>query len=190
MFKKFAGRSKIQLFAILLVCLLPIVLSYFFYFFAKPQGGMSYGHLLEVKRVTQTPVKLLDGQARSLEEVQEGKWALVMIAHAKCDQACHDKLFAMRQYRLGQGLESSRIKRIWIIDDQEDLNQKLPNDLLEGVDIVRASQLEIDHPSVWDKSIFLIDPQGNQVMRYQQDQEHRKIMNEIGKLLKHNQGMG
>lgn len=190
MVKKFAAHSKIQLFAILLVCLLPITLSYYYYFFDKPQGGMSYGHLLEVKSVSQTLVKSMDGQERSLGEVQEGKWALVMIAHAKCDQSCQDRLFAMRQYRLGQGLETNRIKRIWVIDDQDEIKQKLSNDLLVGVDIVRSSRIEIDHPALWDKSIFLIDPQGNQVMRYQQDQEHRKIMNEIGKLLKHNQGMG
>lgn len=190
MLKKLLCRTKLQFFAIVLVCLLPIVLSCFFYFFAKPQGGLSYGRLLEVKSVAHMLVQPQGGRETPLLDIQEGKWALLMIAQAKCDQSCQDRLFAMRQYRLGQGLESSRLKRIWIIDDNTPINQKLPTDLLVGVDVVRAKKPTLDLPNLWSQSIFLLDPQGNQVMQYGLDQDHRKVMNEIGKILKHNQGIG
>lgn len=190
MFNTLLCRTKVQLFIILFVCALPIILSCFFYFFAKPQGGLSYGHLLEVKSIAQTPIQTHDGRERSLGDIQKGKWALLIVAHAGCDQSCQERLFAMRQYRLGQGAESERVKRIWIINDDALINQKLSPDLLEGVDIVRATKLALDEPNLWSQSIFLIDPQGNQVMRYARNQDHRKIMNEIGKILKHNQGIG
>jgi cytochrome oxidase Cu insertion factor (SCO1/SenC/PrrC family) len=170
------------------VCALPIVFSYLFYFFLKPQGGKSYGQLLEVKVVPHTPLRTLDERQLTLADLR-GKWLLLIIAPGKCDQTCQDKLFAIRQYRIGQGLEAERILRVWIIEDEAPIGPISAN-LLQGVCIVRARQLALDFPHLWPQSIFLIDPQGHQVMRYQLGQDHRKIMNEMGKILKNNQGLG
>jgi cytochrome oxidase Cu insertion factor (SCO1/SenC/PrrC family) len=175
--------------AIIFVCALPIILSYFFYFFLKPQGGMSYGQLLEVKSVTHTPLRTLEGKQLTLADLR-GKWLLLVIAGGKCDTRCQDRLFATRQYRAGQGVEAERIARVWVIDDESPIGAHIPAVLLQGVHIVKGSQLALDLPSLWHQSIFLIDPQGYQVMQYQLGQDHRKVMNEIGKILKNNQGLG
>lgn len=183
-------NSKAQLFWIILLSGLPILLSYFFYFVYKPQGGLSYGQLLEIKSLKEMPVHTQEGKVGKLADIQEGKWLLLMIAPASCDQACQDRLFAMRQYRLGQGVESDRIKRIWVIDDQGTLNKALAKELLAEVIVGRSEKPLLDLPHLWHQSIFLIDPQGNQVMQYGVNQDHRKVMNEIGKILKNNKAMG
>lgn len=183
-------HSKTQLFWIILLSGLPILLSYFCYFIYKPQGGLSYGQLLQIKSLKEMPVQIQEGKVGKLADMQESKWLLLMIAPAACDQSCQDRLFAMRQYRLGQGLESDRIKRIWIIDDQGAINPALAKELLAGVIVGRSEKPLLDLPHLWHQSIFLIDPQGNQVMQYGVDQDHRKVMSEIGKILKNNQAMG
>jgi cytochrome oxidase Cu insertion factor (SCO1/SenC/PrrC family) len=155
------------------------------YFFARPEGAMSYGELLPTTSLAQTPLKTLAGQATTLASLQ-GHWLLVVVAPGACDQSCQDRLFTMRQYRLGQGVEAKRLQRVWLINDQSPVAAPAP--LIEGV---QQFYIEGDvFGTKGSQSIYLLDPQGNQVMRYAQTQDHRKVMNEIGKLLKYNQGHG
>lgn len=182
-------RIRWQLLAIVFVCMLPVALSCFFYFVLKPQGGMSYGHLLQTRSLAHTGFKTDTGQGIELS-LYRGKWLLLMIAGGQCDQNCREQLFAMRQYRIGQGSEAERITRIWVVDDAAAVASHLPPLLIEGVEIIRSTQFDLATQALSHQSIFLLDPLGNQVMRYQQGQDHRKIMHEIGKILQNNQGLG
>jgi len=182
-------QVRTQLWAIIFACTLPIILSYLCYFFLKPQGGMSYGHLLTVQSVAQTPLRTLQGQMGRLADFN-GKWLLIVVAGGACDAACQDRLFAIRQYRAGQGVEASRISRLWLLDDDAPVSPRIPAALLAGVNIMRTQQFAINLRPFWHQSIFLVDPQGNQVMRYQLGQDHRKVMNELTKIIKNNQALG
>ncbi|WP_374351077.1 hypothetical protein [Chitinimonas sp.] len=165
----------------------PVLLSTLVYFYWKPTGGKSFGELLPTRPVPQLVMHTLAGQAASLNEFK-GKWLLLMADKAQCDAACQNRLFAMRQFRLAQGLEMERVKRLWLV-----VGDGMPSEAAriaaDGAEIRRVAQLP-PLPGDVGNGIYLIDPLGNQVVRYPQDATPAKVIKEIGRFLKNNQSLG
>ncbi|MBV1776558.1 cytochrome C oxidase subunit I [Burkholderiaceae bacterium DAT-1] len=167
--------------------IVPVVAAMASYFIWKPSGGQSYGELLHTKPVVD--MRLLDerGQVAGLDAFR-GKWLLLVLAPSGCEQSCRDRLFASRQFRLAQGQDMERIRRVWIVSDGT-WPQKDALRAAEGADVrVLASDVALDGDTA--SAMYLIDPLGNQVMRYADDANRQKVIKEIGKLLKNNERLG
>jgi hypothetical protein len=165
----------------------PVLLSTATYFYWKPTGGKSFGQLLPVRPVPAFAMQRLDGTAASLAEFK-GKWLLVVVDDGRCDQHCKDALYAIRQYRIAQGTEMSRVERLWLVT-----GDMVPDPAAvaaaDGAQIRRA-MVRPPLPGDVTAGIYLLDPLGNQVMRYARDDLPAKVIKEIGRLLKNNQAIG
>jgi len=98
------------------VFMVPVVAAYLAYFGWRPAGHANYGALLKVAPLQHTAGKRLDGKSFNLDALH-GKWVMVHIGAASCDAACTQQLYLMRQVRITQGKEQSRIERAWIVTD-------------------------------------------------------------------------
>lgn len=189
------GRGRWKLLAVLLVCAAPLIGSYFTYYVIKPTARTNYGTLLDPREypIPALGITTLDGKPAGLE-AYKGKWIMLQVGSSDCQQACRDKLTAMRQQRLMQGKEMERLERVWLVTDA----QPLDTVLLREFDGTRMLRVQADALAKWlpvepganaSDYMYLIDPLGNLMMRFPKDfnqdaDQRTKVKKDIGKLLK------
>ena len=164
-----SGRIKMLL--LLLICLAPVLASYFTYYVIRPTGGTrNHSELIQPPR--DMPVaQAQDLQGRSVAlDTLKGQWLIVAVAGGACDERCQNQLYFQRQLRETQGKDKDRIDRVWLINDEAPVSEALlpalaqatvlrvAPDVLQGWLMPAAGQQLQDH-------LYLVDPMGNWMMR-------------------------
>lgn len=181
------SRGRKILLAMFAVTIAPVAASYLTYYFWKPTGGLSYGQLLTTQPVPLFQLSTLDNKAAALSDFK-GKWLLVMADNAACAKPCQDALFAMRQFRVAQGKDMGRVERLWLLTgDGNPSAEALAS--ADNAKIYRA-KVAIPLPGDVGEGFYLIDPLGNQVIRYSRHADPVKVIKELGKFLKNNENLG
>jgi hypothetical protein len=183
-----SGRWK--LFALLMVCAAPMILSYLTYYVIKPEGRTNYGALIDprTRPIPAMASTTLDGRPEKLEQYA-GKWIMLKVGGGECGASCQKQLFAMRQWRLMQGKNMDRIERVWLVTDEQPLDTMTIRQY-DGMHLLRAPNdvvskwLPAEQGTTPASHIYLIDPLGNLMMRFPADPDVRKVYKDIAKLLK------
>lgn len=182
------GRWK--LFAVLLVCAAPMILSYLTYYVIKPTGRTNYGTLIDPRSrpIPAMDSTTLDGRPEKLAQYA-GKWIMLKVGGGECLEACQKQLFAMRQWRTMQGKNMDRVERVWLVTDAQPLDTMTIRQY-DGMHLLRAPKDVVDKWLPADKGtqpsehIYLIDPLGNLMMRFPVNPDPGKVHKDIAKLLK------
>lgn len=186
-------RSRKPVVLIFLFSAAPFVLATLIYLFWKPSPDATVGVYLNPTEALTAP-GLLDpsGQPAPLEALR-GKWLLLMTAPSACDSLCRQTLYRMRQVRLAQADKMDRIDRVWLqpgapvpvaaLPEAAEVHQRFDADL---------SLLRRLPPAPQDQAgaIYLIDPHGNLVMRYDASVDPVRMIRELTRLLKINNRLG
>lgn len=186
------AKKRFQLFALIFVCLLPVVAGYVLYFFWKPTSFNNYGELIQPQRSAQN-LKLTDLQGKSVSVDQFRKhFVMVTVAPADCSAVCKEQLFMTRQLRTMQGKERERVDRLWIIPTTG--NPVAPaSSILENQDeltVVHADAQAVEQlfpvtpGGQLQDHVFLIDYQGNLMIRFPKQADPYKIKKDLGTLLR------
>jgi hypothetical protein len=184
-------RGRWTLLLIALICAAPVIGSYFTYYVIKPKGGTtSYGALIDPQRPIPESMVVTgdDGKPMKLASLR-GRWLLVSVDSSACDKACATKLYFMRQVRATQGPERDRVVEVWLRTDAAnvpDVIQKAYPDTKKLVADPTAltAWLPVDAGTTLTDHIFVVDPNGNLMMRFPKDPNPSKIKTDITKLLK------
>ena len=182
-----SSRSKLLL--LIGVFLVPVVAAYLAYAGWRPSDHSNYGDLLKVTPLQQTAGFTPDGQPFNLEALH-GKWVMVHVGTARCDAACAWQLYLMRQTRIAQGKEQSRIERLWVVTDggtpDAQLLQAHP-----GLHVWRPADAAFvtQFPAAQDRAehIYMVDPLGNLMLRFPAQVDPKRMMKDLGLLLKASQ---
>jgi cytochrome oxidase Cu insertion factor (SCO1/SenC/PrrC family) len=184
------SKGRWKLFAVIAVCAAPIIASYLTYYVIKPQSRTNYGALID-SRVYPIPAlgaTTLDGKPIALD-AYKGKWMMVQVNDADCQEPCKKRLHDMRQLRLAQGKDMDRIERIWLITDDKPLETIVIREY-DGTHMLRVKPdvlkawLPVEQGTTPSDHIYLIDPLGNLMMRFPKDADPNKIKKDLSKLLK------
>jgi cytochrome oxidase Cu insertion factor (SCO1/SenC/PrrC family) len=186
--QQWQGRWK--LLAVLAVCAAPLFASYFTYYVLKPQSRTNYGTLIDPRAypIPALGAAGLDGKPAALEAFK-GKWIMLQVNDADCQDHCKTKLFQMRQLRLTQGKNMERIERVWLITDDQPVETLIMREY-DGTRMLRAQPqavrnwLPTEPGATPADHIYLIDPLGNLMMRFPKDADPNKIKKDLTKLLK------
>ncbi len=178
------------LFLVIAACAAPVILSYLTYYVIKPQTRTNYGDLIDPRAypIPDLGSVNLEGQPASLQQFH-GKWILLQVDGASCDEACKQKLYYMRQLRLTQGKEMDRIERVWLVTDAAPLDIGLMKQY-DGTHLLRvdpqklAAWLPVVEGTKASDHLYMIDPLGNLMMRFPKDPDANKIKKDITRLLK------
>ena len=114
-----------------------------------------------------------------------GKWVLVSFDAAACDAYCEKKLYFMRQVRTAQHKNMGRVERLWLLTDAG----KPRAELLAAIEGTRIAAQK-DSPAVKDfpgnvtDHIYVIDPNGNLMMRFPRDPDPSKLLKDLQRLLR------
>jgi hypothetical protein len=177
------------LYAVITVCIAPVVASYFAYYVAPPSGRTNYGTLIAPPRPVPAELRMtgLDGHAFSFQSLA-GKWVMVGASQADCGEPCQSALLQMRQQRLMTGKERDRVERVWLVTNDAPVSTLLLREY-EGTHIVRAPAdavrefLPRDGANALEGVVWLVDPMGGLMLRWPQDPDPQKVKKDLARLL-------
>jgi hypothetical protein len=184
-----SGRWTLLLIA--LICAAPIAGSYFAYYVIKPKGGTtSYGTLIEPQRPIPESLVVTgeDGKPIKLDTLR-GRWLMISVDNSACDKACVTKLYFMRQVRATQGGERERIVNVFLRTDAGKVPDVIDNAYKDTEMLVAdpkdvAAWLPVDNGTQLSDHIYMVDPNGNLMMRFPKDPNPTRIKGDVTKLLK------
>lgn len=168
-----ASMGRLKMIGILLVCVAPVIASYFTYYVVRPEGRRNYGELINPQR----PLPALQAvpvDARLpalLMTALKGQWLLISVAGGACGAACQQHLYLQRQMRESLGREKDRLDWLWLVSDDVPVPDALKPALREAT-VLRVPPAEL---SKWleaasghqlNEHLFLVDPLGNWMMRF------------------------
>jgi hypothetical protein len=171
------------------VFVVPVAAAYLAFFGWRPAGHTNYGDLLKVTPLQQTAGATHDGMPLNLDSLQ-GKWLMVHVGPASCDADCERQLYLMRQIRITQGKEQSRIERLWVLTDTGAVAPALLQDY-PGLHVWRPADIDFvgQFPAANGRAghIYLVDPLGNLMLRFPADPDPKRMMKDLKLLLKASQ---
>lgn len=170
--------------------MLPLASAFLVYYGTgwRPARSVNHGELI-------TPVRPL--AAAHLQPMTEGaapaqlfhrKWSLVYLGDGRCANACRQALYLMRQTRLSLNNEMDRVDRVFLATsqccDREFLAHEHPGLLVLDASGTEASSLLGVFPdNEREQSLFVVDPLGNLMMRYDIRQNPKGLLQDLKKLL-------
>jgi cytochrome oxidase Cu insertion factor (SCO1/SenC/PrrC family) len=173
------------------IFLLPLVTAFWMYYGGgwRPATRTNHGELLEpVRPLPRAELREANGQVAAAD-LFDSKWALAYIGDGECDRACRTTLHFMRQTRLSLNNEMTRVTRVFLATEhccnREFLEREHPGLVVidatgpEAADLVQAFP-QTERPY----SLFIIDPLGNLVMRYDARNDPKGLLTDLKKLLK------
>ncbi|MBM3346075.1 MAG: cytochrome C oxidase subunit I [Betaproteobacteria bacterium] len=166
--------------------MLPLIASYLAFFVWRPQARISYGDLLEVRPLAASTLPTIDGGAFQLTDLR-GKWVMVSIDSGACATPCAAKLSMMQQQSLMQGRGMDRLERVFLVEDDAPVSSELLRQF-RGTKVLRAggSRLLSAFPAKKSRRdhIYLVDPQGNLMMRFPRAPDANRMNSDLSRLFK------
>jgi cytochrome oxidase Cu insertion factor (SCO1/SenC/PrrC family) len=173
----------------------PLLLAFAIYYGSawRPTGRTNHGVLIDPARTL--PLIALPqiaastgGDSLAAADVLTGKWSLVYVGSGNCDAGCRDTLYFMRQTHLGLANLIPRVQRVFLVTsgccDRDYLAREQPNLITLNADGAAGSSLLAQFPAERrDSSIFVVDPRGNLMLRYDAHDDPRGLRNDLKKLL-------
>lgn len=186
-------RNPYTIWFVVLTFVAPVVLAYVMFFFANVSSFTNKGEILN-PIVHITSLKLKDASDMLIaEDSLTYKWRLISFVGSDCDKACNSRLFDARQIHKSLGKNQHRVLRMIVhlqkpsADMEKLMESEFPNALnVYGDEAIISSALG-ETSRINDYEIYIMDPMGNIMMRFTQDQPNKDFYKDLKKLLKASQ---
>ncbi len=207
-------KNKLKLAFLLLITALPVSLATISFKSAIENGELSAtsnkGHLinppadisaLDMRDASGLPAfKTFEEEIAELAENEEYEikpWLLVYVTANQCDEACKERVRYLQQLHIALGKNIQRVRRYYLNAAAEPLTQDTAQLFREdfpsmGIAFGDVSKIESNmrevgvELSLHDQSyVLLIDPVGNVMMYYTNEQSAEDIMADLETLLKY-----
>jgi hypothetical protein len=182
-------KGRLMLLLVAGVFLGPLVLSFVLYFFGsgwKPGGSTEHGVLLT------PPIMIADSVSAPGSETRpyvfRGKWSLVHVGGAQCDDDCRETLYATRQVRRSLGRDSPRVQRVYCATEKRGalafFSAEHPQLVVLDPDESTATSLREAVGDFAAGDVYLVDPLGNLMMRFPKETGMPGMQKDLKKLLR------
>lgn len=185
-------------FLLLLVALFagPLVLAAVLVVSWRPEPGAQHGELLNPAQ----PLDSFQGQGDAgpvtLDSLRGHWWMVYPLADGACDARCEDALYYMHQIRVALGKDMDRVRNLALVAETAGAPSGLQS--YEPLDLVRMAAGDVTgfgdaypQPKPVGEAIYLVDPLGNLVLRYDvpvrsgDPQAGQGILKDLRRLLKY-----
>lgn len=186
------ARGRRMLIGIAALFFVPLALSFWLYYAGgwRPSGSTNHGELITPARpLPDVAFTLPDGTTSARTGLLRGKWTLLYLGGGGCSEDCRQALWTTRQTRQLLAEERDRVQLVFIVRsdccNMDFLSKEHP-----GLEVVKA-----DDPSTRDffalfpateptHSIYVVDPLGNLMMRFDARENPKGLLSDMKKLLK------
>jgi hypothetical protein len=166
--------------------LLPLALAFWVYYGTdwRPIRTVNHGELISPARPL--PDAHLPAAPAGLFH---RNWSLVYVGDGRCDADCRKALYVMRQTRLSLNNEMARVERVFLASAhccaQDFLQREHPGLLVLDATGSSASDSLLSAFPLNDRkqSLFVVDPLGNLMMRFDVRQDPKGLLTDLKKLL-------
>ena len=171
--------------------LLPLAIAFWVYYGTdwRPLRTVNHGELITPARpLPATHLQPVVATDATPAELFHHKWSLVYIGDGQCDDACRRSLYVMRQTRLSLNNEMARVDRVFLATSHcctgDFLAHEHPGLLVFDAGEAAASSVLRAFPvEQREQSLFIVDPLGNLMMRYDVRQDPKGLLQDLKKLL-------
>ena len=195
-----SGKGRGQFLLLLVVFLGPLLVASLVYWQAgawvRGAAGGHHGELLDPARpLSSLPLQTADGVDMGVKDLK-GNWTLVYVGSPACPEGCRQALYRMRQAHKAQGRNIGRVRRLYMTQgalparsSRRFLKAEHPHLTVarprpEGEALARfrvAGAADMEAP----RGIYVVDPNGNLVLRYPQSAPAEGLLKDLETLLKH-----
>lgn len=179
--------------------LLPLLGAFWLYYGTswRPSGHVNHGALIQPPRplpqVDLPRVPLVDSPpggelSPTRSALFRGTWTLAYVGDGGCDAACRRTLYVMRQTRLALGKDMLRVDRVFLVTGNCCAKAFLAREHA-GLLVLDATgapgQRLLGEFPAGDRahSLFIVDPLGNLMMRYDVRRNPRGLLIDLRRLL-------
>ena len=192
------GPSRRQVYILIGVFFAPLILAFILYYGlgVRPPGSTNKGDLIHpavpLPEVTLPSGSTGVGDQQLPANFLRGKWSMVFIGDGACDNRCREALTLMRQTRIALNDNMTRVQRVFLITgnccDSNYLDQEHRGLLLARIDTPEGRTLLETFPdgagAVSHGRIYLVDPLGNLMMKYEPNAPQKALLDDMKQLLK------
>ncbi len=185
-----AGRKSFLW--LIAVFVAPIILGTLLFFNLEKlgfeKGAVNYGTLIQPAFPAQMHDLMQDDKPAVREDTIAKKWTMLYIEPDKCDQACTTKLKLIKRVRLLMNEQMRRVRTVFVSNKEVGAlisANDFPHLVLAHVDMESSTFLK-QYPNLNQTPIYLLDPLGNLMMYYpQENPDIKKMIKDLLKLLKY-----
>lgn len=183
-----AGRRTLLLVAALF--LVPLAVAFALYYGSdwRPGHRTNHGELISPARPL--PALTLDDASGAPlpPRLFHGKWSLVYLGSGDCPQSCRSALYTLRQTRLELNDGMSRVQRVFLVTsdccDRAFLDSEHPGLItVRAMDDSATPLLRLFPRDPLVPEIFIVDPLGNLMMRFDLRENQKGLLQDLKKLL-------
>jgi len=167
----------------------PLFAAFYLYYAGgwRPAGSTNHGELVNPARPLPAASFTHPDGAAARADLFKGKWTLVYLGDGACAADCQRALWVMRQTRILLAQDMERAKRVFVVE-QNCCNLAFLRAEHPGLEIavpVEAAALLAQFPRTdAAHSIYVVDPLGNLMMRFDARQNPKGLLSDLQKLLK------
>lgn len=182
---------------VVLAFIAPVALAYFMYFFVEVKSFVNHGEILNpIVHINDFELKNETDEIIPKQELTF-KWRTISFLGKDCDQLCETRLFDTRQIHTSLGKNQHRLLRMFVhLEPAGEALLTLMAEEHPGVIHVYGNEKIIinvlgdnirDDAGISNNETYIMDPMGNIMMRFTQDQPNKEFLYDLKKLLKASQ---
>ncbi|MFO1400362.1 MAG: hypothetical protein U1F30_04005 [Steroidobacteraceae bacterium] len=182
------GGSRRPLWLLVLLFFAPLLAAFWLYYGSpwRPAGRTNHGELIEPARPL--PERALPQADAAARRPFVDKWSLVYVGDGRCDADCRQALLQMRQTHAALGRLQPRVQQVLLATaaccDHAFLDREHPGlRLIDAGGPADAALLAAFPQEYRQRGIFIVDPLGNLMMRYDTGLGPRGLLQDLRKLL-------
>ena len=185
-------RSRAGLIALLSLFLGPLVLATLWYSMVdelRPSGHVNHGTLLSpMTTLAGLSLRHADGSSLPADWIL-GRWTLVQVGGARCDLYCEAALFKTRQAQAMLGRDEDRVQRLYVLSEPAGPGVRALFSEHPGMEVVTGTREQLEPlltalPGHAHGTVYLVDPLGNVMMRYDATATTKGVVKDLQRLLK------
>jgi cytochrome oxidase Cu insertion factor (SCO1/SenC/PrrC family) len=184
-------KGRMTLLGLAALFFVPLAIAFYLYYVGgwRPAGSTVHGELITPARALERFAFVDPQGVAARADLLRTRWSLVYLGDGRCDQSCRDALLVLRQTRLALSNDMTRVQRIFIVTsgccDTGFLDAEHPGLEVVSAEDPTARDFLAQFPAT-DRahSVYVVDPLGNLMMRFDARQNPRGLLEDLEKLLK------
>ena len=189
-------NNKITIIMLVVMFVSPLLLSWFVFNhtdYLAMRGTSNKGDLIEPAKPL-GDLALIDPFNDERQDSLYEKWSLVYVSRV-CEEQCMKNVYTIRQIHTMMDKHSLRVQKVLLLKDQipaelkEELTdyvgqQFINNELIDVDSLINNFKLSESDDPLEANRIYIVDPLGNLMMKFEPDSNPKDIYKDLKKLLR------
>jgi cytochrome oxidase Cu insertion factor (SCO1/SenC/PrrC family) len=183
-------RNPYTIWFVVLAFVAPVALAYIMYFTGAMTTYSNHGEILN-PLVDISRFELKDSAGKDIDrEKFTHQWVLISFVGSECSEQCNARLYDSRQVHKSLGEDQERIDRMIVHLDRPsaELSRLIAAEYPQAINVYgdeqKISAALGKNAQLRNNVIYIMDPIGNVMMRFTQDQSKKDLKADLKKLLK------